>query len=181
MQLSRERPFSLKKEVRMGIGMQGFGTSFGYPTQQTPFGSPYGIQGLGAAGVNVNPFAWQQYGQSLGSTPLASLSLNPYNLQQALPQIVQLLQTVPFQVQQLQQLEFAQQQQLQQLQQILQVIPIQLAQLQQLIQHVPQQLQHLQQHSQLQQPFGQISGIGGGISPWGVGPQAFGAQPGHVM
>jgi uncharacterized spore protein YtfJ len=155
------------------------GTQFGYPTQQiTPWGtSPYGIQGLGATGVNINPFAFQQlYGQSLGTTPLASLSVNPYNLQQALPQIFQLLQTVPFQVQQLQQLEFAQQQQLQQLQQILQVIPVQLAQLQQLIQHVPQ---HLQQTSQLQQPFGQ-TGIGG-FSPWGITPQTFGAQPGHVM
>jgi uncharacterized spore protein YtfJ len=155
------------------------GTQFGYPTQQiTPWGtSPYGIQGLGASGVNINPFAFQQlYGQSLGTTPLASLSVNPYNLQQALPQIFQLLQTVPFQVQQLQQLEFAQQQQLQQLQQILQVIPVQLAQLQQLIQHVPQQLQQLQQ---TQQPFGQ-TGIGG-FSPWGITPQTFGAQPGHVM
>jgi len=166
----------------MGIGTRGFGTPFGYPTQQiTPWGtSPYG-QGLGASGLNINPFAWQQlYGQSLGSTPLASLSVNPYNLQQALPQIVQLLQAVPFQVQQLQQLEFSQQQQLQQLQQILQVIPIQLAQLQQLIQHVPQQLQHLQQLSQLQQPFGQMSGLAG-FTPWGITPQAFGAQPGHVM
>jgi hypothetical protein len=165
-------------EVFMGM----FGTQFGFPTQQiTPWGtSPYGIQGLGATGVNINPFALQQYGQSLGTTPLASLSVNPYNLQQALPQIFQLLQAVPFQVQQLQQLEFAQQQQLQQLQQILQIIPAQLAQLQQLIQHVPQQLQHLQQTSQLQQPFGQVSGLGG-FSPWGITPQTFGAQPGHVM
>jgi len=164
----------------MGIGTLGYGTPFGYPTQQiTPWGSaPFGIQGLGATGVNINPFALQQlHGQSLGTTPLSSLSVNPYNLQQALPQIFQLLQAVPFQVQQLQQLEFAQQQQLQQLQQILQIIPVQLAQLQQLIQHVPQQLQQLtQQH----QPFGQISGLGG-FSPWGMTPQTFGAQSGHVM
>jgi small-conductance mechanosensitive channel len=165
----------------MGFGTLGFGTSFGYPTQQTtPWGiSPYGTQGLGASGLNINPFAWQQlHGQSLGTTPLASLSVNPYNLQQALPQIFQLLQAVPHQVQQLQQLEFAQQQQLQQLQQILQVIPVQLAQLQQLIQHVPQQLQQLSQLQQ--QPFGQISGLGG-VSPWGITPQGFGAQPGHIM
>ena len=158
----------------MGYGTLGFGTPFGYPTQQiTPWGiSPYGMQGLGASGVNINPFAWQQlHGQSLGQTPLTSLSVNPYNLQQALPQIFQLLQTVPIQVQQLQQLGFAQQQQLQQLQQILQTIPIQLSQLQQVIQHVPQQLQQL-----TQQPFGV-----GGITPWAAGQQGFGAQSGHVM
>jgi hypothetical protein len=164
----------------MAIGTFGYGTPFGYPTPlTTPWGiSPYGMQGLGATGVTVNPFAWQQLsGQSLGITPLASLAVNPYALQQALPQIVQLLQTVPFQVQQLQQLEFVQQQQLQQLQQILQVIPIQLAQLQQLIQHVPQQLQQL---TQLHQPFGQFSGLGG-FTPWGMTPQGIGTQPGHVM
>jgi hypothetical protein len=171
----------------MGFGTLGYGTPFGQQTQQTPAGmTPYGPQGLGATGVNVNPFAWQQYSQTLGSTPLASLSVNPSNLQQALPQILQLLQAVPVQVQQLQQLEFAQQQLLQQLQQILQVIPVQLAQLQQLIQHAPQQLQHLQpqqppfgQIQPQQQPFGQI-GLGG-ISPWGITPQAFGAQSGHIM
>jgi len=164
----------------MGFGTLGYGTPFGYPTQQqfTPWGySPLGIQGLGmqglgTTGLNINPFAWQQlHGQSLGLTPLSSLSVNPYNLQQALPQIFQLLQTVPIQVQQLQQLGFAQQQQLQQLQQILQTIPIQLQQLQQVIQTVPQQLQQL-----TQQPFGVT-----GIAPWAVTPQAFGAQPGHVM
>ena len=163
------------------MGTFGLGTQFGYPTQQlTPWGiSPYGTQGLGLTG-NINPLALQQlYGQTIATTPLASLSVNPVNLQQALPQIFQLLQAVPFQVQQLQQLEFAQQQQLQQLQQILQIIPVQLAQLQQLIQHVPLQLQHLQQTGQLQQPFGQ-TGFGG-FTPWGITPQAFGAQPGQVM
>jgi len=52
-----------------------------------------------------------------------------------------------------------------------------------LIQIVPQQLQQLQQLSQFQQPIGQSAGFGGfGASPqWGVGPQAFGAQPSHVM
>jgi len=173
------------------MGMFGLGTQIPYPTQlASPWGiSPYGTQGLGAPGVNINPFALQQlHGQSIASTPLASLSVNPYTIQQtlpliiqqALPQIVQLLQTVPYQVQQLQQLEFVQQQQLQQLQQILQIIPTQLAQLQQLIQYVPQQLQLLQQTSQLQQPFGQVSGLGG-FTPWAITPQVFGAQPGHVM
>jgi hypothetical protein len=150
-------------------------------TQQlTPWGvSPYGLQGYGAQGVGINPFALQQLqGHSIASTPLASLSLNPYNVQQALPQIFQLLQTVPYQVQQLQQLGFAQQQQLQQLQQILQIIPAQLGQLQQLIQHVPQQFQQFQQ-SPFQQPFGPSPFAG--VSPWGIQPQTFSAQPGHVM
>jgi len=150
-------------------------------TQQlTPWGvSPYGLQGYGAHGVSINPFAWQQLqGQMIANTPLASLSLNPYNIQQALPQIFQLLQSVPYQIQQLQQLGFAQQQQLQQLQQILQIIPAQLGQLQQVIQQVPQQLQSLQQ-SPFQQPFGPAAFAG--VSPWGTQPQTFGAQPGHVM
>ena len=147
-------------------------------TQQlTPWGvSPFGSQGYGAQGVGINPFALQQLqGQLSANTPLASLSLNPYNIQQALPQIFQLLQTVPYQVQQLQQLGFAQQQQLQQLQQILQIIPAQLGQLQQLIQHGPQQ----QLHQFQQSPFGPSALAG--VSPWGIQPQTFGPQPGHVM
>jgi ABC-type transporter Mla subunit MlaD len=107
----------------------------------------------------TSPFGPQQFGQlGLGSTG------GTQNLQQILPQVVQLLQTVP--------------QQLHQLQQILQIVPAQLQQLQQLIQYVPQQIQHLQQTSQLQ-PFGQ-SGLGG-FSPWGITPQAFGGQSSHVM
>ena len=52
-----------------------------------------------------------------------------------------------------------------------------------LLQVVPQQLQQLQQLSQLQQPIGQNAGLGtfSGTPQWGLNPQAFGAQPGHVM
>ena len=133
----------------------GFGTPFGYPTQQlNPYGTPFfGGQGTQAA---QNP-----------------------NVTQAWPQVLQLLQSFPQQLQQLQQLQYVQHQQLQQL---LQAIPAQLAQIQQLIQFVPHQIQQLQQ-SALQQPFGQIAGNSGlGIStPWGIASQAFGAPPSHVM
>jgi hypothetical protein len=120
-------------------------------------------------------------------TPLAypTQQLNPYggaffgaqgtpaqnpNITQTLQQVVQLLQFLPQQLQQLQQQQYAQHQQLQQL---LHAIPVQLAQLQQLIQVVPHQIQQLQQGATFQQPF--IS------TPWGIAPQAIGAQPSHVM
>jgi hypothetical protein len=162
-------------------GGQGFGQQpqFG---QQPPFGQqqPFG---------QTNPFATQQlYGQGgLGQ------GLGGGQLQQVLPQIVQLLQAVPQQVQQVQQLQQILLQQLQQVQQIVQTIPQQLQQLQQLIQYIPQQIQQLQQQIPQQQPFGL-----GGATPWGINPQvgitpqgisplgipginpqAFGAQ--HVM
>jgi PPE-repeat protein len=138
------------------MGMFGLGTSLNYPTQQmTPWGiNPYLTQGISP--FTTSPFGPQQFGQlglgSIGGTQ---------TLQQILPQVVQLLQTVP--------------QQLHQLQQILQIVPAQLQQLQQLIQYIPQQIQQLQQTSQ---PFGQ--GLGG-FSPWGITPQGFGQQSGHVM
>jgi hypothetical protein len=54
-----------------------------------------------------------------------------------------------------------------------------LQQLQQTIQLLPGQLQQLQQPS----AFGQSAGAGSfpATSPWGIGPQPFGAQPSHVM
>ena len=58
--------------------------------------------------------------------------VNPFALQH----VLQLLQTVPSQLQSLQQQQYYQQQQLQQVQQILQVIPAQLWQIHQLIQFV---------------------------------------------
>jgi ABC-type transporter Mla subunit MlaD len=99
------------------------------------------------------------------STPLG-LSMLP------LQQVHQLLQSVPQQLQALQQLEYIQQQQLQQL---LQIVPAQLAQLQQLIQAALAQLQ------QSGQPLGQMAGAGFAVSPWGITPQFYGAQPGQVM
>jgi ABC-type transporter Mla subunit MlaD len=134
----------------------GLGTPFTYPTQQlNPFGASFpGAQGTLAA---QNP-----------------------NISQTLQHVVHLLQFVPQQLQQLQQLQYVQHQQIQQL---LQAIPAQLAQLQQLIQYVPHQIQQLQQAAPFQQPLGQVAGnTGYGIStPWGIAPQALGAQPSHVM
>ena len=104
--------------------------------------------------------------------PISSLGLSPY-AQQPLQQVHQLLQIIPQQLQALQQLEYLQQQQIQQL---LQIVPAQLVQLQQLVQLA---LQHMQQ---AQQPLGQMAGAGGfAMTPWGITPQAFGAQPAQVM
>jgi hypothetical protein len=109
-------------------------------------------------------------------TPAAQ---NP-NITPALQQVVHLLQWLPHQLQQLQQMQYVQHQQIQQL---LHVIPAQLAQLQQWIQFVPQQIQQLQQGTPFQLPFGQIAGTAGyGVStPWGIASPASGASPGHVM
>jgi hypothetical protein len=102
----------------------------------------------------LNPFTPSPYGmQSFGSFPGWG---QQQQYAQPLQQILQILQIVP--------------QQLQQLQQVLQTIPAQLAQLQQLIQFAPQQIQ---QGPSL-----------GGFPPtpqWGISPQVFGPQPGHVM
>jgi len=159
------------------MAVSAFGTQFGYPSQITPWGIPQqNVQGLG-----INPYAFQYtQNQPLMSTPLSSTISGPaYGVQQVLP----LLQIVPQQLQHLQQLVSVQLQELQQLQQIVQLLPVQLQQLQQLIQIVPQQLQQLQQLSQFQQPIGQGAGVGsfGATPQWGLGPHAFGAQPGHVM
>ena len=115
--------------------------------------------GLGTTGGYAAPFAW---------------GLSPYG-GQAQPvqhQILQLLQTVP---QQLQQLQAIQQQQSFQLQLLLQIVPAQLQQLQQLIHVVPQQIQQLQAG----QPFGSVisSPLGFGLAPHVFGPQT----AGHVM
>src|SRR5262245_40620893 len=102
----------------------------------------------------------------LGS--VSGLPFNPQSQYGSTPQVIQLLQTVPQQLQQLQQLDFVRQQQLQYIQQ--------------LIQHAAYQLQYLPQHS-LQQGFASP------ISPQGVGQpfQTFGTGFGpsfptqHVM
>jgi len=128
-------------------------------------GSTYGIGTQGAfpaQGIGLSPYA--QFpsfgGQAIGG-------------QQAVQQMLQLLQIVP---QQLQQLQWLQQQQFAHVQQLLQLVPAQLQQLQQLIQTVPQQVQYLQQQGQ---PFGSaISGpIGFGLTPQGFG----GPGSGQVM
>ena len=137
------------------------GFPIAYPISQP---IPFGLSPYGPSTVTGSPFtSAQQYGQPL-------------------QQILHILQIVPQQLQHLQQLQYVQQQQLQHVQQLLQVVPAQLAQIQQLIQFVPQQIQQMQQPSQLQQPFGQSSGLSGlaSAAPWGAAPQVFG-QSGQVM
>lgn len=155
-------------------GTFGAGTPFTHPAQTGPWGiSPFAAQGL-----NINPFALQQlFGQPFGSLSSGPTLGNPY-IAQPLQQVVQLLQVVPQQLQQLEYLQLQQLQQLQQVQQLVQLIPAQLAQLQQLVQFGSRQVQ---QPAPLQQPFGQIPGPGSSLTPWGIQPQLFGAQPGHVM
>jgi hypothetical protein len=126
------------------------------------FGSPFGVSTPLTSPVQPFP----SYGNP---GPI----VNPIALQH----VLQLLQTVPSQLQSLQQQQYYQQQQLQQVQQILQVIPAQLWQIHQLIQFVPQQIQ---QTPQFQQPFGQSFGAAG-FQATPIAPQIFGAQPGHVM
>jgi hypothetical protein len=185
------------------MGMFGLGTPNNpFQQQQTPWGGGQGIGQQQQFGQQP-PFGQQQQQPFGQTTPFATQQLYGQGaqgqglgggqLQQVLPQIVQLLQAVPQQVQQVQQLQQILLQQLQQVQQIVQTIPPQLQQLQQLIQYIPQQIQQLQQQNTQQQPFGL-----GGATPWGINPQlgitpqgisplgipginpqAFGAQ--HVM
>jgi hypothetical protein len=172
------------------MGTFGLGTINPFQQQQTPYGgqgiSPFGQQQQFG---QQQPFGLQQpFGQQQPYGQLGQ-GLGGGQLQQVLPQIVQLLQAVPPQVQQVQQLQQILLQQLQQVQQILQFIPQQLQQLQQLIQYIPQQIQQLQQQNSLGQggatPWGinpQVGITPQGISPLGIpgiNPQGFGAQ--HVM
>lgn len=142
----------------------GIGTPAGYGVQPANWGiPPYGTQGTG-----MQPWGPQAYVQPI-SSPLTS----GYGIgaAQPSPQLQQLLQILP---QQLQQLQFLEQQQLVHLQQLLHLVPAQLQQIQQLIQVVTQQVQQFQQ-----------SPIGSGIpAPLGFGsaPQAFSGSPvSHVM
>ena len=151
----------------------GIGTSIPYSSPFTPYGlAPYLSQGSG-----ILPYATQSYLPSLQSPLLGGYGIGPV---QALPQVLQLLQVVP---QQLQQVQLLQQQQLLYLQQLLQIVPAQIQQLQQLIQIIPQQTQQLQQW---QQPFGSTlnplaSPLSGQLG-FGLLPQILGGQvPSHVM
>lgn len=142
------------------------GSAFGNPFVHPAQFSPWGVSPLGYPELGVNPYAFQQYTQNqpLVSAQLSSVGI-PVSRLQPLPQILSLLQTVPQQVQHLQQLVSVQLQALQQLQQTIQLLPGQLQQL-----HQPS-------------AFGQSAGAGSfpATSPWGIGPQPFGAQPSHVM
>jgi hypothetical protein len=104
--------------------------------------------------------------------PIFPQAIAGYGIGQSQPwhQIIQLLQTVP---QQLQQLQLVQQQQVLQLQLLLHTVPAQLQQLQQLLQVAAQQIPHLQQ------PFGSAISSPLGL---GVSPQIFSGQSaGQVM
>jgi hypothetical protein len=122
------------------------------------------VFGLGAPLLSATtPLTWglSPYGSlGQGMNPIGMPSFaGPTAYSQQLPQhIYQLLQSLPQQLQQIQQLEYIQQQQVQQL-----------------IQLVAQQLQQTQQ-------LGQVVGAGGfAVTPWGITPQPFGAQPAQVM
>ncbi len=128
----------------------------------------------------MSQFAGTGFG--IGTPAINPMAQNPWGLapnigagfggQTSAQQVTQLLQIVP---QQLQQVQILQQQQLALLQQLLSIVPQQLQQLQQLIQVVPQQVNQLQQPYQ---PFG--AGLSGPLG-FGLAPQAFGGQTGHVM
>jgi UDP-galactopyranose mutase len=155
--VTRQERFVSSKEEHMA------GTAFGYGSPFTTANSPITSWGLSPYGI-----------QNQGIAPaLQSITgLSPY-AQQPLQQVHQLLQIIPQQLQALQQLDYLQQQQIQQL---LQIVPAQLMQLQQLVQVALQQIQ------QTQQPLGQVAGAGGfAMTPWGITPQVFGAQPAQVM
>lgn len=139
------------------------GTTLGIGSSQLGQPNPWGLSTYGGQPIGTHPFTQQP--QSYGQQPLQQLvpfagsgignyvpGVQTAQYAQPLPQIQQLMHTLPLQVQQLQQLQqlqqqqhILQQQQLHQLQQLLQLVPQQLHQLQQLIQLLPQQLQQIQQ------------------------------------
>jgi hypothetical protein len=136
----------------------GLGTPATYPFAQNPVG------------------IWPQvYPQTLSNPlPGSGFGVSPFGMgavqSPPIQQIALLLQTVPQQLQQVQQL---QQQQLVYLNQLLQWIPAQLQQIQQSIQLLPYQIQQGQP-------------LGAGIAPpvaFGLTPQPFAGQTtlGHVM
>ena len=94
-------------------------------------------------------------------------TFNPSILSSA-PQAIQLLQSVPLQLQQLQQIEYIRLQQLQQIQQ--------------LVQYATYQLQALAQHQSPQLPLGAFGqqGLGQTFGSIGAGFQPFQSSP-HVM
>jgi hypothetical protein len=108
-----------------------------------------------------------------GQQPFGAFGAQTYGQQQP---GVQSLQFIPYQLQQLQQVQLLQHQQLQQL---LQVVPAQLQQIQQAIQFIAQQIPSLQQFGQ--SPWSSLQATGGFGVPL---QQAFGGgfgQPGQVM
>jgi hypothetical protein len=142
----------------------------------TQFGTPvYGLQNpIASSGLTGNalPLGTQPYGAWQSPMSLAGLSQWGIQSQQyahPLQHIVQLLQTIPLQLQQLQQVQQVQQQLLQQLAQIVPQQLQQLQQLQQVIQFLPQQIQQLQQQLHAHQQLGQS-----GVPPFLLNPQVAG-------
>jgi hypothetical protein len=123
--------------------------------------------------LGFGTYGFPQTLSSPGLLPQSTIPLGAYSSGVPQPQVLQLLQLVP---QQLQQVQYLQQLQLQQFQQLIQSLPAQLQQLQQLIQFIPQQIQQLQQ----QWP---TYGLGtSGQFGLGIGPAGFGGQAAtHVM
>jgi hypothetical protein len=143
--------------------MTGSTYAFGWPATNPIQPTPWGL----------SPFG---YGQAIGTG-------SPFAPQ--LQQIIQLLQNVPLQLQQLQQLTYNQQLLQQQIQHQLAYVPHQLQQaVQQLVQFTPQlQFQHsipLQSTGHAPNPFG----LGFAGSPFQAAPAGqpvFPTQPGHLM
>lgn len=102
----------------------------------------------------MQPGLW---GSAYTGQGIGGFSPQPQSFALPVHQLVQSLQFVPYQLQQLQQIELLQHQQVQQL---LQIVPAQLQQLQQTIQYIAQQLPSLQQQ------FGQ--------TPWAALPPGAG-------
>ena len=118
-------------------------------------------------GVSGLPFS----GQGISSFSTPQIYAQP------LQQIAQSLQNVPYQLQQLQQVQYLQHQQIQQL---LQAVPVQLQQIQQALQVLAQQIVSLHQQSFGQSPWASLSqtGTGYGIPLQSTG---FGAQFGQGL
>jgi hypothetical protein len=116
-------------------------------------------------GLQTGMWGLPYSGQGIGG-------FSPFQTQSAQPlhQLLQTLQSLPYQ--------------LQQLQQLLQIVPAQLQQIQQIVQQLAQQIPSAQSQ---QQPFGQLpwamvpqAGSGAYGNPFHTGFGTFG-QPGQVM
>lgn len=145
-------------------------------------GSPYGFGWPTFNPVQPTPWSISSYAHGTPGLGIASPFVSPQQ------QILQLLQTVPQQLQSLQQVTYQQQQQLQQIQQLLAFLPHQLQQaLHQIAYFVYQQpFQHaaaLQSPGHTPGPFGLTTpGVGISFQTAPFSPQFVPTQqPGQVM
>jgi hypothetical protein len=143
------------------------GTAFGIGSPATQFGqSTAGMFPYSSYPI-ATPFALQAspYLQSLQHVPVYGMTAQPFGLQtqQYVQPLQQLLQGLPYQLAQLNHLQW---QQLHGLQQLLGVLPQQLQQIQHLLQLLPQQI-HQQQILAQQPPYGVQASPGfAGYGPW---------------